>query len=255
MARSIPHESSSLRHFGQSSRNSFSSGEVYGALIWNIYKGKKRGWEMDFTRLHPVYDLLLLQEAKINFHQTIDHYDPDYSWIFGESFALERCGSSCGVLTGSRVQQQHAFNRHGPVREPFLNTPKSTAFSYYGIENQSNRLLVINSHFINFRQSSAFESQLQQVALIIQAHQGPVLFAGDFNTWNARRRKLLEAVMYTSQLETVVFANESRTFLYLDHIFTRGLKVREAHLLHFIQSSDHLPLSLWFEIPASPEST
>lgn len=251
MARSIPHESTSLRHFGQSPRPRFRSGEIYGALSWNIYKGKKRDWVEDFSRLHPVYDLLLLQEAKINFNQAIEDYDPAYSWLFGESFALDRCGSSCGVLTGSRVHQQHAFNRHAPVREPFLNTPKSTAFAYYGIDGRADCLLVINSHFINFRQSSAFERQLHQVAEVIGGHGGPVLFAGDFNTWNARRRGHLQEMMQAHALEPVSFENESRTFLMLDHVFTRGLRVREAHLLHFIQSSDHLPLSLWFEIRAN----
>ncbi|HEY9839929.1 MAG TPA: hypothetical protein V6D23_05725, partial [Candidatus Obscuribacterales bacterium] len=97
MARTIPHESSSLRRFGKSAQPSFRSGEIYGALIWNIFKSKKRGWDVDFSRLHPVYDLLLLQEAKINFSESIEVYDPDYSWVFGESFALDRCGSSCGV--------------------------------------------------------------------------------------------------------------------------------------------------------------
>lgn len=250
MARSIPIESSSLRRFGQSEQPCFRTGEHYGVLSWNIFKSKKKGWQLDFSRLHPVYDLLLLQEAKINFQQeSIDHYDPDYSWIFGESFALDRCGSSCGVLTGSRIHQQHAFNRHAPVREPFIHTPKSTAFAYYGIQDQHLRLLVINSHFINFRQSSAFERQLRQVAEVIDSHGGPILFAGDFNTWNGRRRNFLLEMMETHGMQNVTFENESRHFMTLDYIFTRGLKVKEAHLLHFIQSSDHLPLSMWFEIP------
>ena len=254
MARFIPHESSSLRHFGQSSQPVFRAGEHYGVLSWNIFKSKKKGWQADFSRLHPVYDLLLLQEAKINFNQAIDHYDPEYSWVFGESFALDRCGSSCGVLTGSRIHQQRAFNRHAPIREPFLKTPKSTAFAYYAIQDQPVSMMVINSHFINFRQSSAFEQQLQQVAEQIDAHRGPVLFAGDFNTWNARRRGYLQEIMQTHQLEQVKFANESRSFMLLDYIFTRGLNIKEAHLLHSIQSSDHLPLSMWFEIPKPPSA-
>ncbi len=249
MARTIPQESSSLRHFGQSEQPCFRTGEHYGILSWNIFKSKKKNWDRDFSRLHPIYDLLLLQEAKINFTENINHYDPDYSWIFGESFALDRCGSSCGVLTGSRIHQERAFNRHGPVREPFLHTPKSTAFAYYGIQNYPGQLLVINSHFINFRQSTAFERQLLQVAEVIDSHQGPILFAGDFNTWNGRRRTYLHDMMKTHNMENVKFENESRTFMTLDYIFTRGLKVKEAHLLHFIQSSDHLPLSMWFEIP------
>ncbi|MGV3524177.1 MAG: endonuclease/exonuclease/phosphatase family protein [Candidatus Sericytochromatia bacterium] len=255
MPRHIPTETQSLRRFGQSEQQVFRTGEHYGALSWNIFKSKRKGWELDFSRLHPVYDLLLLQEAKINFNQPIDHYDPVYSWIFGESFALDRCGSSCGVLTGSRVHPRRAFNRHGPIREPFLQTPKSTAFAYYEIVDQPAQLLVINSHFINFRQLGAFDRQLQQVGETLADHRGPVIFAGDFNTWDPRRRRRLFDTMGSHGLESVDFSNESRHFLMLDYIFTRGLRVKDAHLLHFIQSSDHLPLSMWFEIPPLPVST
>lgn len=249
----VPHESKSLRRFGQSPKADFQPGQNYGALSWNIFKSKRKGWLHDFSQLHPIYDLLLLQEAKINFNleslNHLEHYDPEYSWVFGESFAQDRGGSSCGVLTGSRIHQQHAFNRHAPVPEPFLNTPKSTAFAYYSIQAQEASLLVINSHFINFRQTSAFEQQLRQVLQVVDQHQGPILFAGDFNTWNRWRRELLLEGTAAHRLERVQLRNDSRNFLVLDHIFTRGLEIRDAHLLHGIESSDHLPLSLWFEIP------
>lgn len=250
MARTVPLESESLRQFGLGTEQVFQSGHHYGILSWNIFKSKRKGWEEDFRHLHPIYDLLLLQEAKINFNlEHIDHYDPEYNWVFGESFALDRCGSSCGVLTGTRINHHEAFNRHGPVNEPFLNTPKSTAFAFYNIADRPDSLLVINSHFINFRQTSAFEQQLQQVIKVIDQHSGPIIFAGDFNTWNKRRRELL--IQATSQhgLKNIPFHNESRTFLVLDYIFTREIETKDAHILHGIHSSDHLPLSLWFSIP------
>jgi len=232
----------------------FESGQDYGVLSWNVFKSKKKNWFEDFQRLHAIYDVLLLQEAKINFQtQALDAFDLDYSWVFGESFALDRCGSSCGVLTGSRVHTRHAFNRHGPVREPLLNTPKSAAFSFYDIADSLEQFLIINAHFVNFRSLKAFERQLFQIAEILHAHKGPVLFAGDFNTWSIGRREALFACMKRQGMENVEFANETRRFLTLDYIFSRGLKIREAHLLHDIRSSDHTPLALWFRLNEASE--
>lgn len=218
-------------------------------LSWNIYKGRKKNWQEDFQRLHAIYDILLLQEAKINFKSAdLSQYDPDYSWVFGESFALNKCGSSCGVLTGSRIHSQHAFNRHGPIREPLLNTPKSSIFSFYPIAAAEDPLLMINAHFINFRNLKAFLKQLEQIEQGLAQHSGPVLFAGDFNTWSAGRKRALFQSMANQGLHPVIFANENRKFFLLDHIFYRGLKIREAHLLHDIRSSDHVPLALWFRL-------
>ncbi|MBF2053765.1 MAG: endonuclease/exonuclease/phosphatase family protein [Candidatus Sericytochromatia bacterium] len=247
--RQIPHESHSLKLFGQSQHQAFAPGKTYQAMSWNIFKSKRKGWQHDFARLHPMYDLLLLQEAKINFNQNIDHYDPDYSWLFGESFLLNRCGSSCGVLTGSRIHHDSAFNLHGPVPEPILKTPKSTAFAYYPVADRDSQMLVINSHFINFRQTLAFQRQLHQVLEVIDLHTGPILFAGDFNTWNARRRRMLMEALSEHGLQHVAFPDDPRNFLTLDYIFVRGLKISRAELLKDIISSDHKPLSVAFEIP------
>lgn len=247
--RHIPPESLSLKYFGKSQQTAFQPGQTYQAMSWNIFKSKRKGWQHDFARLHPIYDLLLLQEAKINFNHQIAHYDPDYSWLFGESFLLNRCGSSCGVLTGSRIHQQTAFNRHGPVPEPILKTPKSTAFAYYPIQNLDSQMLVINSHFINFRQTLAFQRQLEQVLEVIDVHQGPILFAGDFNTWNRRRRDMLMSALSEQGLHHVAFPDDPRNFLRLDYIFVRGLNIQQAQLLNQVSTSDHKPLSVAFEIP------
>ena len=218
-------------------------------MSWNVFKSKKKDWAQDFVRLHSIYDILLLQEAKLNLAAPpFESYDPDYSWVFGESFVLDRCGSSCGVLTGSRIHADQAFNRHGPIRDPLLNTPKSSAFAFYPIWGRQERFLIINAHLINFRTLRAFEQQLQQIIHVIAEHAGPVLFAGDLNTWSASRKSLLLREMENSGLSNVTFANEKRKFLLLDYIFVRDLTVKEAHLLYDIRSSDHLPLAMWFSL-------
>lgn len=254
----VPEESASLRQFGQSANMAFALHTSYQLLSWNIFKSKKPSWQQAFSHLHQQYDLLLLQEAKIHFQEPINHYDQDYHWAFGESFAIDSCGSSCGVLTGSRIQSESAFNRHGPVAEPFLNTPKSSVFAYYPIAEHHLSLLVVNSHFINFRQTRAFVAQLKQVLDEIALHNGPVIFAGDFNTWHPARVKELSHSVAQLDLEQVHFENESRKFLRLDHIFIRGIDLLEAQILHHIPGSDHLPFHLKFQLfkpkPGHPSS-
>ena len=218
-------------------------------MLWNVYKGKKSAWQKDFSRLHVLYDLLLLQEAKLQLRgEWPETYDRGYHWVFGESFALARCGSSCGVLTGSRAQVDSAFNRHGPIREPLLKTPKSAVFTYYPIEGFACSLLIVNAHLINFRRTQAFCLHLEQITTVIANHRGPVLFAGDFNTWSPTRTANLLTAMQRVGLFQVELSNERRRLLRLDYIFTRQIEVREALLLHDIKSSDHLPLSLWFRL-------
>lgn len=250
ISRRVPREHQSLRSFGEAQTRAFSIKKDYGLLSWNAFKGKKKGWETDFSRLSSIYDLILLQEARIDFSNINPNtYSPLFNWVFGESFELEAQRESCGVLTGSPIQEVKAFNRHAPITEPFLNTPKSTAFSYYDIEGREDTLLIINAHFINFRSHYAFEKQLQQVVKVVDQHQGPILFAGDFNTWSKKREQSLLKTLSAHGLYHVDFHNDARRFLTLDYIFQRKLLIKEAHMLYDIKSSDHTPLTLWFEIP------
>lgn len=248
--RKVPHEEKSLKTFGENNIHSyFNRNSEYKTLIWNIFKSKKKRWKSDFDQIHRRFDLLLLQEAKIDFnHHTIEDYDPNYNWVFGESFILNKCGSSCGVLTGSKIKESHAFNIHDSTREPILQTPKSTAFTYYPIRNQTWELLVINTHFINFRTRKAFEVQLKQITEFIGNHSGPVLFAGDFNSWSGGRTKELFRAMENYGLKHAKMENERRSFLMLDHVFSRYLRIDRARLMPEINSSDHIPLNISFKI-------
>ncbi len=245
----MPEPARSLHHFGQTPVVCFQPHQDYGLLLWNIYKGKKTAWQGDFARLHVLYDVLLLQEAKLHLETGLpEGYDPGYHWVFGESFTLARGGHSCGVLTGSRIQADSVFNRHGPIPEPLLKTPKSAVFAYYPLAQSALKLLIVNAHLINFRSTRAFYLHLEQITDLLSGHEGPVLFAGDFNTWNPTRLKILADAMLSVGLSQVVFRNEKRRFLLLDHIFIRQIEIREALLLHDIKSSDHIPLSIWFRI-------
>ncbi|MCB1159694.1 MAG: endonuclease/exonuclease/phosphatase family protein [Leptospiraceae bacterium] len=233
---------------GKSSSSSFVPGKEYRVIVWNIFKSKKRNWSSDFKQLKERYDLFLLQEVKLNHRKAIlEAYNREMQWTFGESFHFRPAGNSYGILIGSDISDISSINLHGPVKEPFLLTPKSSLFSYYRIMESTKPFLIVNTHLINFRLNRSFQKQIDQIFHLIQQHKGPVVLAGDFNTWNPKRKQILVANCLESQLNEVNFANDKRR-LVLDYIFTRELEVKEQEVLFDIRSSDHYPLCFSFRI-------
>jgi endonuclease/exonuclease/phosphatase (EEP) superfamily protein YafD len=119
--------------------------------------------------------------------------------------------------------------------------------SVYSLHTLDQSLLVVNAHIINFVSFEKFKSHLDQVFNTLKHHDGPILMAGDFNTWNSKRLK------YFNQLTRLFLLNEVKMkrqpklkhlFQHLDHIYCRGLTVVDSHVHTHINSSDHYPISL-----------
>ena len=98
---------------------------------------------------------------------------------------------------------------------------------------------------------AGYKQQLTQLAKLTRKYQGPVILAGDFNTWGDKRRVLLESIMARYQLQPVSFEPDERTRvagLPLDHLFYRGLSVTQAEAVTS-DGSDHNPLRVGFHYP------
>jgi endonuclease/exonuclease/phosphatase (EEP) superfamily protein YafD len=141
------------------------------------------------------------------------------------------------------------------AREPLVRTPKATLITQYKITGMPDKtLLVVNIHAINFVDDKYFFRQLQRLQSIIKQHQGPVLFAGDFNTWNeARFAKLQQLVTKRLGMQEIPIPPETRQTslgLVVDHAFVRGLTYSSViDLSQTIHSSNHEPLSFTVRIP------
>jgi endonuclease/exonuclease/phosphatase (EEP) superfamily protein YafD len=216
--------------------------ESFTVSSWNIQKSNNTGWQQELEQLASPSDLVLLQEARLQ---------ADLSPLqIGHSFATFAPGyatstQDTGVMTLSTVTaNQHCALTH---MEPWLQTPKATSIGYYNIDQNTATLLVVNLHGVNFSFSaSSLGEQLADVAALIELHEGPVVFGGDFNTWSQPRRNTLLASMAKLGLETVPFAEDHRitTFGYpLDHILIRGLAVVNSQS-YTVNSSDHNPISV-----------
>ncbi len=212
-------------------------------FVWNIYKGNRSGWLSDLKSHGDGHELLLLQEAMLTpqgkLHGLSEFHDRH--WKMASSFEYKKNQSRTGVATGSLVQATEVRVLRSEDGEFLIGTPKMILLTRYQVEGRADELLVINIHAINFVQQIVFERFIRQMLTAIESHQGPLIVAGDFNTWSAKRWLFLKSVLSGHGLKNVDFPKDSR-FLKLDHIFYRQLGVVDAEILDKISSSDHLPL-------------
>jgi endonuclease/exonuclease/phosphatase (EEP) superfamily protein YafD len=213
-------------------------------LSWNVHKQRSRRFEAELLRFGADVELLLLQEA-IEAEPVWSLLPAEHGWTLVVAFEYGRADVATGVATGSVAVPLREQALLSPVREPVLRTPKSALLSWVEIEGAGESLLVINLHGINFRRAPALEAQLRAFDEPLDAHAGPVIVAGDFNTWSARRREVVETFAARHRLASP-FRGEPEPRL--DNVYVRGLDVREAEVLKS-RSSDHDALRVTLELP------
>ena len=106
-------------------------------------------------------------------------------------------------------------------------------------------------HAINFVATKKYVAQLEQLGSALADHAGPILLAGDFNTWSAARLESFQSVALGSGLVEAVMARQGRAAtlnLHLDHVFYRGLSLQSIDSLEHVRSSDHAPIVASFNV-------
>lgn len=234
-------------------RTNFSRGELDSSSIrilnWNVYKGKRNNWKSDFRRLSKKQDLILIQEACLDKDMTDALDTENMGWNFVPGFIYRRKAIPTGVLTASKTRPLSSHFLKTSYVEPIVNTPKTSLLTRYRLSRTEKKLLVINVHAINFVGLKAFRSQLEDLEETSQAHDGPMILAGDFNTWKKKRLRLLLDMTARLELKEIRFTPDyrKRRFGYpLDHIFFKGLEVRNYNVIRHIASSDHKPMTAEF---------
>jgi endonuclease/exonuclease/phosphatase (EEP) superfamily protein YafD len=215
-------------------------------ISWNIQKSGSAGWDMDLRDIASDSNLLLIQEASAQTSITAALPQPLF-----ESFAAgySTAKKTTGVLTLSSTSPSLQCNLI--AWEPWLRTPKATIITEFPLADTHERLLVINLHAVNFTVGlDDFISQMEALTPLIARHQGPLLLAGDFNTWSNNRQGFIDAFMIRHQLAAVTFEPDDRKRFMdmpLDHIYLRGLRPSNAGT-KAVQTSDHNPLLLTLEL-------
>ena len=217
---------------------------------WNIQKGKNTAWVGDLAEKNMGPDLLILQEAS----RRTDAWEdlvPDHFASFAEGFGPN--WSPSGVMTVSAAQPMTECELI--AHEPWFGTRKATLVTEYGLTGSDETLLVINIHGINFTFGvDELEKQFLQARAVIDAHDGPVLFSGDFNTWRGQRAKVLDGMLAELGLTALEYdVDHRKRFLgqALDHIYVRGLYSEHATTLDS-KASDHNPMAVHLRLTDEP---
>ncbi|HKP65803.1 MAG TPA: endonuclease/exonuclease/phosphatase family protein, partial [Casimicrobiaceae bacterium] len=186
-------------------------------------------------------DVLLLQEIVLDgtLRQMID--DAGMRWVMASSFIYDDIDT--GVLTASRVQPIASCTQR--VVEPLLRLPKSTVISWFPLRGEATTLAIVNVHAINFSLSlGAYRAQFDAVVSALADHTGPIILAGDLNTWTLGRVAAVDSAARRLGLTEIPFADDRRRLFLghqLDHIYTRGLTVVASDAIA-VTSSDHNPV-------------
>lgn len=221
-------------------------GDHVEVLSWNIQKASKPGWRRDLAQFGQGVNLAFLQEAQLQASIREALETPLYqSFVEGYSTAT----MATGVMTLSTAVPSRSCGY--TALEPWLGTPKATAVTYLPLEGREYPLLAVNLHAVNFALGiKEYRDQVNQIRDLVAVHPGPIIVAGDFNTWNERRQQLLDRFMTAHGLQAVQFPEDQRTRVMghaLDHIYIRGLSPERADVVP-VSSSDHNPLRLRLQV-------
>ncbi len=218
-------------------------GERFTVVVWNVHKEREAVMD-ELPGLVDAPGLVLLQEGM----------GPRVGPPLSEegratqvvSFHFVRGGAATGVVTWSRAVVSAAEGVRTEAREP-VGTPKSSLVSEHPIEGGGS-VLVVNVHGINVRRAELLDRQLGALEARVEGHRGPVIVAGDFNTWSRRRRAVVEGFVRRLGLERVFVGEDAPK---LDAVFVRGLVVEGAEVVD-TRASDHDALVVRVRVAETP---
>ncbi|MBT8125996.1 MAG: endonuclease/exonuclease/phosphatase family protein [Gammaproteobacteria bacterium] len=216
-------------------------------LNWNIYKGKRDDWASDFERYSHKHDILTIQEAHLDDELEYLLEDEHHNWALNVAFDYQ--DRATGVMTASTIKPVSLCGQR--TKEPWIRTPKTSLISYYPLAGIDERLLVANLHGINFTfGTKAYNRQIENLYDTIKHHDGPLILAGDFNTWSDKRLRIVDGLARRLGLSSLDYSSHNRTSVFgnaIDHVFYRGLEAVE-HDSWQVTSSDHNPTRVRFRI-------
>jgi endonuclease/exonuclease/phosphatase (EEP) superfamily protein YafD len=211
-------------------------------FVWNMQKGAHPDSYADLSRLAAGKDLVLIQEARLE-QQPVDALNGASYWSFAPGYKTD--SASTGVMTLSATEP--LTHCQLTDREPWLRSPKAISITNFGLEETDQTLAVVNVHAVNFTLGiTDFQRQLTKIVSALTDHDGPLILAGDFNTWRDQRMAILNSIAEQLELDELSFDSDNRVTPFgsiVDHVFVRGLNTLETST-EIVESSDHNPMSI-----------
>ncbi len=220
----------------------------FSILCWNVAKLTLKSHYKEFLNtLTDGYklDILLLQEVKKSLSHELELHD--YSYVLSPNIQTQK--HLFGVLSAFKSSCLGELSLLTKKRELRYATHKTTLLTHHKTFGGTS-LLIVNLHAINFVHNSDFQNELREIYEVIKEHQGAMIVAGDFNTWNLKRVQYLGEFSDDLGLKKVEFESEKsikKVFSNsLDYIFYRGLEVTFATVVDSKNISDHNPMIVRF---------
>jgi len=223
---------------------------TFSLLSWNVHKemGEKI-FDQTFHQLQQRYkpNLILLQEAVFDTstHKQFPHHK------YGSAINISMKKKSFGVLTAGQCSFTEVLALKTIHRELHLATKKILLITSHPLEN-GRKLTLVNLHAINFVPTSVFIKEIDRLLLQLNNIEGPLIVAGDFNTWNSKRLMHMKQFAHTIGLKQAKLQDAHHIkHLFskpLDHLYYRELELIEAHAIDTKKVSDHNPIYACFKM-------
>jgi endonuclease/exonuclease/phosphatase (EEP) superfamily protein YafD len=218
--------------------------------VWNLCKGAGGIlFEHDYRSLCYRSDLILTQEALLSRKSIRTFCERGFETIHAASYR-RRDGLRDGVMTVSRVSSNGDLKRIVcKYPEPIFKTPKVALVKFFELSGSRKKLMVINIHATLVRLVSAAVEEMEHLVAQLPAHDGPILLAGDFNTFTPGYLRAVSGVLSKIGLEYVQIPADPRPKTQaLDQVFCRGLRVSNLRIDTDIRNSDHFPIVMNLQV-------
>lgn len=251
----IPADEDVLLSFGKASKKQLPPIK-WSFLVWNLHKGADETFQPEYLALTFGRDIIMNQEIYLDRNMNdVFRFLPFHMFETGTSFFSGKEKIRTGVANISTVAPVMTKFVRTINLEPIVGTPKLTLITSYPIRFSRKNLTVVNIHGINFVSTSVFRTELERIYQQIKDIPSPLVFAGDFNTWNLERLSILKQYAQKLKLTEARFLPDNRLTFNgnpLDHfLHTSDLKVTKARADINYRGSDHKPLTLEVEYTRS----
>lgn len=221
--------------------------DTFTLMSWNTYKIDYKNSGIFESYIRHIYfkhdvDIFCLQEAV--HHSDTKFPIDEFEINFASNIALRT--HNYGVATASHYPTLKNIKILTTHRETVINTHKASLITHLNINDT--KVVVVNIHAINFKSNRIYEYEFEKIKEYINPHKykHPIIIAGDFNTWNRKRVKLIKdfcrefsfKVAFFDEPELVKSFQKNR----LDFVLYRGLNLQGAMALDCEKISDHNPI-------------
>jgi endonuclease/exonuclease/phosphatase (EEP) superfamily protein YafD len=211
----------------------------YAFTTYNIFKAHLPFARQNLGTLCAKNDFVALQEWVSDLH-----IHEDKHIVTCPTFTLPLQKRQTGTATISSHKPIESIHVLSKERELGIATRKSMIITLYTLHDGT-VIHIANIHALNFVLNSTWKKHVDHFIEFLPK-SGPLIFAGDFNTWNPWRFNYLEQALKKLRLHYAHY--DHNIIMRLDHIFTRDIDVLETKEDENMHTSDHYPVTLKFKI-------